>query len=293
MASSSSALVASVLASALVGTSCSPRASVFTAPDTFTAGVEGPAVDAAGNLYAVNFAREGTIGRVTPGGEAHVYVELPEGSTGNGIRFGESGTMYVADYTGHNVLRVDPATRKVSVLAHEPAMSQPNDLAIAPDGSIYLSDPDWAEGTGRLWRATPAGDVELLGEGMGTTNGIEVSPDGHYLYVNESVQRRLWRYRIDAGGGLSAKQLLRTWDDHGLDGMRFGPDGLLYVTRHGKGTVEAVTPGGAFAYEVALAGAKPSNIAFGGRGGRTAYVTVADRGNVERFRVRGRSTRRD
>ena len=60
--------------------------------------------------------------------------------------------MYVADYVGHNVLRIDPGTRAVEVLAHEPMMNQPNDLAIAPNGTLYASDPNWGAKTGQLWR---------------------------------------------------------------------------------------------------------------------------------------------
>ena len=45
-------------------------ATPFTAVNSFTAGIEGPACDAAGNIYAVNFARQQTIGIVTPDGKA-------------------------------------------------------------------------------------------------------------------------------------------------------------------------------------------------------------------------------
>src|SRR5947209_14966877 len=82
-------------------------ATPFTAEGSFTEGVEGPACDAQGNVYAVNFARQQTIGKVTPAGEATVYVELPGKSTGNGIRFDRHGIMFIADYVGHNVLRLD------------------------------------------------------------------------------------------------------------------------------------------------------------------------------------------
>ncbi|MBA2520573.1 MAG: SMP-30/gluconolactonase/LRE family protein, partial [Chloroflexia bacterium] len=101
---------------------------MLTAPGLFTAGVEGPACDAEGNIYAVNFGREGTIGRVTPAGEGGVWLELPLGSIGNGIRFDRGGDMLIADYTNHNILRVDMETSTVSVYAHEPALNQPNDL---------------------------------------------------------------------------------------------------------------------------------------------------------------------
>src|SRR5947209_20554129 len=78
-------------------------ATPLTAVNSFTPGIEGPGCDAAGNIYAVNFARQQTIGVVTPDGKAAVYVELPGKSTGNGIVFDQQGTMYVADYVEHNV----------------------------------------------------------------------------------------------------------------------------------------------------------------------------------------------
>ena len=37
-------------------------AAPLTAKHSFTAGIEGPAVDAAGNVYAVNYGRQGTVG---------------------------------------------------------------------------------------------------------------------------------------------------------------------------------------------------------------------------------------
>ena len=80
---------------------------VLTEPAGFTAGIEGPACDADGMLYAVNFAREHTIGRITPTGECDVFVDLPNGSTGNGIRFNSFGDMLIADYTNHNILKVN------------------------------------------------------------------------------------------------------------------------------------------------------------------------------------------
>src|SRR5690349_4980661 len=105
----------------------------------FTAGIEGPVCDANGNLYAVSFEKPDNIGRVTPEGKAELFVTLPNGSYGNGIVFSRDGKMFVADYTNHNILVIDPKTKAISVLAHEPTMNQPNDLAIAPNGTLYAS----------------------------------------------------------------------------------------------------------------------------------------------------------
>ncbi len=257
----------------------------FTPVNGFTAGIEGPACDANGNLYAVNFERQHTIGKVTPNGEASVFVELQNGSIGNGIRFDSQGYMFIADYTNHNVLKVDMDTREISVHAHEPEMNQPNDLAIGANDMLYASDPNWGESTGQIWRIDTDGQVTLLEADMGTTNGIEVSPDEKTLYVNESAQRNVWAYDLSPNGEISNKRLLIQFPDFGMDGMRCDIEGNLYVTRHGKGTIAKLSPDGEVLLEVELAGKSCTNIAFGGPDGRTCYVTVADRGNVEVFRT--------
>ncbi len=259
--------------------------SSFLTTGDFTGGIEGPACDRDGTLYCVSFREARNIGRVQPNGSADLFVSLPLQSAGNGIRFNPAGTMFVADYTGHNILQVDPRTRAVSVLAHNPAMNQPNDIAIATDGTLYASDPNWKDATGQLWRITPDGRTHLEASGMGTTNGIEVSPDGRTVYVNESVQRNLWAFDRKPDGSLANKRLLRRFEDFGFDGMRCDVDGNLYITRHGKGTVVKVSPKGEILREIPVLGPDPSNICFGGPDGRTAYVTEAKTMRVVQFRV--------
>ncbi len=256
----------------------------LTKPGEFTTGIEGPACDADGNVYAVNFARQQTIGKVSPDGKGEVFVTLSGESVGNGIVFDAKGVMYVADYVGHNVLRIDPATKKIEVLAHA-AMNQPNDLAIAPNGTLYASDPDWANGKGRVWKVTTSGGIEPAAADMGTTNGIEVSPGGDWLYVNESVQRNIWKFPIGADGTLGPKQLIKQFPDHGFDGMRCDADGNLYVTRHGKGTVVVMTPAGEVLKEVDVLGKFPTNLCFGGPDGKTVYVTEVEHTRLVTFRV--------
>jgi sugar lactone lactonase YvrE len=120
---------------------------------------------------------------------------------------------------------------------------------------------------------------------MGTTNGIDVSPDGKTLYVNESVQRNIWAFTIAADKSLTGKRLLKQFPDHGFDGMRVDVDGNLYVTRHGKGTIAVVSPKGEVLREIDVLGKRPSNLCFGGPDGRTVYVTEVDHGRLVSFRV--------
>jgi len=257
-------------------------------PDgVFSAGIEGPAVGPDGNLYLVSFGEDGTIGKVTPNadgtGTAELYVTLPEGSIGNGIKFDSKGAMLIADYKGHNILRVEPGTKEISVYAHNPDMNQPNDIARAASGLLFASDPNWADETGQLWRIDLDGSTHLLESGMGTTNGIAVSTDQRHLYVNESVQRNVWVYDLDEEGNVSNKRLLIQFDDHGMDGMHCDAHGNLYIARYGAGVVAIVSPEGELLREVKLKGQRPTNLAFGGADGKTVYVTLQERGAIEVF----------
>lgn len=251
----------------------------------YTSGLEGPAVDSSGALYFVNPDHSGSLGRVDAYGNFSIFIDhLPSGSTANGIRIDNDGFLFVADYTGHNILKVNPMTKEVTVYAHESSANQPNDLTLGSNGLLFASDPNWSTSTGNIWKIK-AGKFELIAQDMGTTNGIEISPDGKTLYVNESVQRKVWAFDIDSNQKLANKRLLISFDDFGLDGMRCDMNGNLYITRYGKGTVVKVSPEGEILKEIELKGKKVSNIAFGGKDGKTAYITLQDRGYIETFRV--------
>jgi gluconolactonase len=258
------------------------KASVIMAVNSSTDGIEGPAADKSGTLYWVNYNHQGTIGRLTTGGQPEVFMELTGGSTGNGIRFDSHGNMLIADYTNHNILRLEMSTMKLTVYAHEPRMSQPNDLAIDSKDRIYASDPDWNTGTGKFWRIDTDGTITLL-DSLGTANGIELSPDEKTLYVNASG--KVYAYDLSAEGNISNKKVLASFSDGGMDGMRCDIKGNLYVARYGQGTIAKISPEGKVIREIALTGRKPSNIAFGGKDGCTAYVTLQDQGNIESFRT--------
>ena len=46
---------------------------------------------------------------------------------------------------------------------------------------LFASDPNWGESTWQIWRVGLDGQFVLLETDMGTTNGIEVSPDNKTL----------------------------------------------------------------------------------------------------------------
>lgn len=255
----------------------------FTAEGIFSENIEGPNVDRAGNLLVVNYLKDGTIGLVKPNGEVELYVTLPEGSVANAIMFDKKGNLLLADWKGHNVLKVDAKTRVVSTYVHNSSFNQPNDLCINRKGQLFASDPNWTEGTGKLWRIDGPNKATLLQDDMGTTNGIELSPNERKLYVNESLQGKIWVFDVDSKGNVSNKRLFHEFNDFGMDGMKCDKQGNLYVTRHGKGTVAILAPNGILIREVTMKGKLTSNLTFGGPQGTTCYVTLQDRKCVEVF----------
>ena len=254
-----------------------------TAEHLFTTNCEGPATDKQGNLFVVNMEKDGTVALIRAKMKPSIFLNLPEGSIGNGIRFNKSGEMFIADFKGHNVLKVDPKTRKISVFAHSDQFNQPNDIAVSNSGILFASDPNWSKSTGAIWKIMPDGKLIMLENNMGTTNGIEVSPDDRLLYVNESAQLKIWVYNLDADGNVSGKRLFYQFKDFGLDGMRCDTNGNLYVARYGKGCIAVLSPEGNQIREIKTKGLKTSNVTFGGKGNKTVFVTLQDRGGIESF----------
>lgn len=281
-------LLFSVSVAAVILSSCTNSKKLFvtedlTAENLFTVNIEGPAFDKNGQLYVVNYQHDGTIGKVAPDGTCSLFIELPEGSVANCIQFDSKWNMFLPDFTGHNILHVDMLTEKVSVFCHEPLMYSPNDLCMNSKGQLFASDPDWKREIGQLWRIDTDGKPVLLETNMGTTNGIELSPDEKTLYVNESVQLNVWKYDVDEKGNISGKKLFYKFDDFGLDGMKCDKNGNLYITRWGKGTIVVLSPEGKFIREIPLKGKKCSNLVFGGDKGKTIFVTLQDRKGMEKF----------
>ncbi len=257
----------------------------------YTFGIEGPAVDRDGNLYVVNLGKPGTIGRLAPNAAAsQLFTELPEGSIGNAIRIDASGTMFVADYKKHNIFAIATGTTEPRLLYHADDMSQPNDITLARDGTIYASDPNWKARSGRIWRIAKGPDGSLQGaamtapRAMGTANGIDLSPDGRTLYVGESNSGEVWSYAIE-GKTLARPKLIRTFEPNTIDGLRTDVSGRLFVARILKGAIAVLAPDGRVLKDIVLKAREPTNLAFGGSDGKTVFVTQRQGGFVESFRT--------
>lgn len=260
-------------------------AEAITSLGLFGKSIEGPAVDKEGNLYVVNFLKNGTIGIVRPQKEPELWLELPEGAVGNSIRFDKNGKMFVADYKGHRIFQIDRTSKKISVFLENAEMNQPNDFAISSSGFMFMSDPSWnARKKGNIWVANPQGEVQRAATDVVAANGIDISPDETQLYFGDSKSGYVFSYDLE-NGKLANKKVIYKFKPDTIDGLRTDLAGNIYVARITRGSIDYITPRGQLLRSIPTLGKEPTNIAFGGPDGKTVYITMRDGGYIESFRV--------
>lgn len=113
-------------------------------------------------------------------------------------------------------------------------------------------------------------------------NGIALSPDEKYLYVNGS--RKIIRYDVLADGGVANGRVIVDMTAEtapgGTDGMKVDQRGNVYCT--GPGGVWILSPDGKHLGTIRTP--EPvTNFAFGDSDGKTIYMT--HRRNLYRVRV--------
>jgi sugar lactone lactonase YvrE len=103
--------------------------------------------------------------------------------------------------------------------------------------------------------------ARIVADGLGYTNEAMLSPDGHWLYVNETFARHLSRFPLRADGSLGAKEVVATFG-HGTypDGLAFDADGHAWITSIVSNRVLRVAPDGATT--LVLEDADPAHVAW-------------------------------
>lgn len=103
--------------------------------------------------------------------------------------------------------------------------------------------------------------ARIVADGLGYTNEALPSPDGEWLYVNETFGRRLTRFRLRGDGALGARETVCTFG-HGTypDGLAFDAEGGVWIVSVVSNRVIRVAPDGA--QETMLEDADAAHVAW-------------------------------
>lgn len=249
--------------------------------------IEGPCFDSDGNLYVVDIPH-GRILRATPEG-VWSQVAQYEGEP-NGLALHPDGRLFVADYR-NGIMSVDPRSGKV-----EPVLPRrngerfkgPNDLTFAKNGDLYFTDQGQTglhDPTGRVFRLSAAGHLDMLIGNGPSPNGLVLSPDESVLFVAMTRDNAVWRVPLFADGGtVKVGRFCSFFGVGGPDGMAMDAEGNLFVAHVSLGSIFVVNPDGETVrrYRSTL-GKATTNIAFGGPQGRQAFVTESATGTILTF----------
>lgn len=243
---------------------------------------EGPAFDRAGDLYLVD-VEAGVVARVAPDGQVEALART--GGRPCGLAFHQDGSLYVADTGLRAILRVRPDGTWTEVAG---GFAGPNDLTFDSQGRVYFTDPHGSSEhhrIGRVLRLDTDGSVHTVMDGMAYPNGLAFGPDGTLLYVAHMRAGRIERFRLGQDGtplGAAERfaEVSPVDQPGGADGLAFDEAGRLYVALFRHGVVRVLRPDGSPERDLPLPGQRPTNVAFGGPGRRTLYVTEVDTGAV-------------
>lgn len=177
------------------------------------AGGEAVAIDGQGRVYT-GFAN-GDLVRLDPATNVHVLL----GNTGGrplGLALDSEGQLWVAD-AARGLMRWSSGVLSVELTeVDDVALGFADDIAIARDGTIYLSDAsvrfdhhnvraDFFEhgANGRVVAYDPVtGESRVVLDGLYFANGLALSPDQDALLINETSRYRtlrLWLKGPQAG----------------------------------------------------------------------------------------------
>ena len=249
---------------------------------------------------------------MTPDGKWRV---LTSGMQSNGTIAAANGNLLVCDMFGHRVVEIDPANGRVVRVVLDKVggtpIDGPNDLVMDARGGLYVTDPQFtpeakkSQPGKQVYYVAPGGTARVvIGPGeFAMPNGVELSPDGKTLYVNNTWSQPgenfVYAYDVADDGSVSNKRqfakLNLTPDvlgaanppdrfDSRADGTAVDTDGRYYVATNTG--VQMFLRDGTYAGTIWVP-QYPVSLTFGGANNDILYMVGESSAWSIQTRVRG------
>jgi gluconolactonase len=240
---------------------------------------------------------------------------LAQGMQSNGTLAATNGNLLVCDMFGHRVVEMEPATGRVLRVVLDSVdgrpIDGPNDLVMDARGGLYITDPQFTADTEKsqpgtqVYYLAPDGSAKVVipaGE-YAMPNGVELSPDGRTLYVNNTWaqpgENFVWAYDVAGDGSLANKRQFAMLNltpevlgatnpvdrfDSRADGSAVDTDGRYYVAT--STGVQIFLADGTYAGTIWVP-QYPVSITFGGSNNDVLYMVGESSVWSIRTRVQG------
>ena len=257
---------------------------------TFT---EGPIWDPRGGGHLLFSDIPENLRRRWAPGEGASIAHRPTNKS-NGMTLDAAGRLVICEHATSRVVRERPDGTQEVVASHYQGreLNSPNDVIVAPDGSIYFTDPTYGRHDGPVghrrelqlsfrgvYRVAPGeiGNPHLVvaEDEFEMPNGLCLSPDGRTLYVDDTSRGEVKAFTVADDGSLRDGRLFASEVGPHPTGS---PDGMKCDER---GDVWVTGPGGVWIFDVAgrhlgtlLVPEKAANLNWGGADWRELYLTA-------------------
>ncbi len=251
---------------------------------------EGPAPDAAGNVYFTDQPND-RIHKWSTDGKLTTFME-PCGRS-NGLCFDAAGTLWACADEKNELWKIDVATKKVTVVVKDfggKLLNGPNDIWVRPDGGAYFTDPlykrpYWKRGPQEQPQAvyflSKEGKLAKADADVKQPNGIIGTPDGKTLYVADFGVNKTHAYDVQPDGTLANR---RVFCAQASDGMTVDDAGNVYFTTRG---VQVYDKAGKKVAQIDTPDGGCTNVCFGGAEMRTLFITTGKSLYAVKMRTKG------
>jgi len=208
----------------------------------------------------------------------------------NGLTLDSKGRLTINQHGNRRVVRVEPRGN-ITVLADRyegKRLNSPNDLVYRSDGTLYFTDPPF--GLPKVFDdprkelpysgvyCVKDGQVHLVSTDLDAPNGLALSPDEKFLYVNNWNDRKkaILRYDVNRDCTLTNSALFFDMTEapgnDALDGLKVDQQGNVYST--GPGGLWIISPEGK-QLGLIKGPEDPHNMAWGDDDAKTLYITAS------------------
>jgi glucose/arabinose dehydrogenase len=215
--------------------------------------------------------REAVILMVDPDYRAEILLDNQDGISAPDGLLWSNGQLYIADEGGSAVRRWAHGQRVATLATAAAGLSSPEDLALAPDGRLFVSDDD----TGGVWEIAPGRQARRIAPSVTSSEGVVLARDGTML-VGDPTRRRVLALTTDGRPYPFLSQAIAKAESFAFDGK-----GNLYIADNRDRRLYLRTPDGALHVPLANRGGfSPESLHYGQSG---LFITDSENGKLRLF----------